>query len=138
MKLNDTDARAVDIVLGGLHDATGGRDGSNQVETPGDGGLFAYSGGSSSPVTPMTANNDLAGRVSHADDLLRLLDYLPADEPPATLLQKTMQRVEAARESRSAASGVTGESLRGLGTPPSGMTDARVAHSPGKDDPTTR
>jgi hypothetical protein len=42
-------------------------------------------------------SDEMANRVTHVDDLLKLLDYLPADEPPATLVQRTMQRIDETR-----------------------------------------
>ena len=68
MKLNDTDARALDMVLSTVDAA----------------------------AAP-TASADFINRVNHVDQLLKLLDYLPVAEPPEGLVAKTLQRVEEAR-----------------------------------------
>ena len=71
-------------------------------------------------ATNSTTNgaNSLAGRMDAADRLLKLLDHLPADEPPATLLAATMRRVEEARaagKGDSSAARVSGQPTTGTG-----------------------
>ena len=97
MKLNEQDARAVDIVLDGQAGATDDR--------PGDGAsAHAASApvGYQQPPTPGSAvtpmNDDLAKRVTKADELLKLLDYLPAEEPSDDLVQRTLERVTRDRQ----------------------------------------
>lgn len=95
MKLNENDARAVDMLLNGLPvgSAAGVADRRDGTSTG-----AAGAAGATSAVNAMS--DDLANRVTKVDDMLRLLDYLPADEPPANLVQKTLRRIE---ESRSVA-----------------------------------
>lgn len=98
MKLNENDARAVDILLDGmpLGPTASAADGSGNPGTS----TGAAGQGFGSPRTASTVSamsDDLAKRVSRADDMLRLLDYLPVDEPSESLVQRTLKRVEEAR-----------------------------------------
>ena len=106
-QLSPEDARAVDLLLD--------RPAPRRAESP------------TSPATnAMTAINNepgLADRVRAADGLLRLLDAMPAGDPPAALVSATMRRVEDARRSGpavgmpAAAAGqpVLGQPAAGLG-----------------------
>lgn len=142
MKLNDKDARAVDLVLdgpSGLASEAGPQKGQPA------GSFFKFSSGvgpaspadgASGAVNGMgaTSNDNLAQRVEQVDSMLKLLDYLPADEPPADLVHRTLRRVE---EVRSAA----GKAKHDLGGayPNAGIGNAHLPHSPQagrEEDPT--
>lgn len=106
MRLNEIDSRTVDMLLNGLHGhpdgsaAAGAADGRGRQGTSTTGNHLAGSSpsgaaGATSAVSAMS--DELAKRVTHVDDMLRLLDYLPAEEPSASLVQRTMLRIEEAR-----------------------------------------
>ena len=71
MKLTEQDAAAVDAALNAADFA----------------GRFV----------PPDGSEGLAGRVAKVDAMLKLLDHLPAGDPPADLVQKTLGRVDQAR-----------------------------------------
>ena len=73
MKLTEQDAAAVDAALNAADFA------GRFVPADADGG------------------SGLAARVAKVDAMLKLLDCLPAAEPPADLVQRTLGRVEQAR-----------------------------------------
>ena len=85
MPLNDKDARAVDWIM-------------SQQSGAGVGGSFAGAG--------MSFDASLGDRVERVQSLLSLLDLLPAEEPPADLVGRTLARLHrsAAAESRPSAS----------------------------------
>ncbi len=90
-RLSRVDANAVDLVL----DGPDGRSvGKQQAGLPG--GSMIMSGFT-------TNGSDAAERVDATERLLKLLDYLPADEPPASLLSRTLGRVDALRKAKPAA-----------------------------------
>ncbi len=91
MKLNENDARAVDMLLDGLPVGSAGTADRRDGTPTGAAGAA----GATSAVNAMS--DDLANRITKVDDMLRLLDYLPADEPPANLVQKTLRRIEESR-----------------------------------------
>jgi hypothetical protein len=100
MKLNENDARAVDILLNGMpqESAVTAADGNGG---PGPSTSGAQGADSHRPAGAMSGVNamseDLANRVANVDQMLRLLDYLPVDEPSEGLVQRTVQRVAEAR-----------------------------------------
>lgn len=134
MNLYDLDARAVDTVLDGRPE--------QRVMQQGDyAGLDSRSFGADgigyAPRPSVSAmNHDLAGRVTHVDAMLKLLDYLPADEPPANLLERTMQHLGSAtrRPARTATSveagTALGTSIPGAIAPSSTGLGQGVHHSP--------
>jgi hypothetical protein len=67
-QLSPEDSRAVDLVL----------DGESMQRGP----MYA------------AVNNGVGERMNAAEDLLQLLDHLPAEDPPADLIRRTMQRIE--------------------------------------------
>ena len=100
MNLNETDARAVDMLLSGIQGfpvepAAMGAAGGTAAGTSTSAADFMQSAGVTGAVSNMS--DELSSRVSHVDDILRLLDYLPADEPPASLLDRTLQRITESR-----------------------------------------
>ena len=131
MNLNETDARAIDMLLGGtegfpVETAAGAAGGLALSSTPlAD---FMQSAGATGVVSDMS--DELSSRISHVDDILRLLDYLPADEPPPTLLDKTLQRISESRPQVVASRSPTQLSIPPLARPPAGF-DQNIAHSPG-------
>lgn len=152
MTLNENDARAVDMLLNGLSEgstagaAEGQADQGTSTGTVAVGHVPAQAAGATSAVSAMS--DDLANRVTQADGMLRLLDYLPADEPSANLVQRTMRRIEEARTRGRAASaaasahvGVSGAGLSAGAAAPSGGGLSQGLHlSPnagGEEDPST-
>lgn len=138
--LSPQDAQAVDLILGGLdqsarNGATGSwgsawggtSPGGNAAGSKMMSGFTAQTSTSGTSTSSGAAN--IAGRVDAADRLLKLLDHLPADEPPASLLAATMRRVE---EARSADGMPTGPATRLPGQPSTGTgrTVARDADAP--------
>jgi hypothetical protein len=82
-----------------------------------------------------TNNDNLAGRVGQVDAMLRLLEYLPVEEPPADLVRRTLLRVE---EMRGTEPQPRPASLGSGGTYP-GIANSHLHHSPDagrEDDPT--
>jgi hypothetical protein len=69
-QLSPEDSRAVDLVL----------DGDSMRNGP----MYA------------AVNNGVGDRMNVAENLLQLLDNLPAEEPPADLIRRTMQRIDEA------------------------------------------
>ena len=80
LNLRDEDRRALDLLLDRSHSAAASRNGDGDV------------GGQSRPVfaQPGVAQE----RLNHAERLLRMLDLLPAVDPPQDLLDRTMRRLE--------------------------------------------
>ena len=114
MKLNENDARAVDMLLNGLSEtsAATAADGQGPAGTSTGAAHTAATPVGDAPTSGMAAtsaasamSDDLANRVTKVDDLLRLLDYLPAGEPPTNLVQRTMRRVKDARGQAQATTG---------------------------------
>ncbi len=148
MKLSNQDARAVDLVLDGSS-ALAPEAGESQGKATGSFFTHSSSGvgpasvaapdGSSGTVNGMgaTNNDNFAGRVEQVDAMLRLLDYLPAEEPPADLVRRTLRRVE---EMRGAEPQPRHASLGSGGAyPGTGITNPHLHHSPDagrEDDPT--
>lgn len=140
MKLNEIDSRAVEMLLNGLQGhpdgsaAAGAADGTGRAGTftgnPPAGSAPSGVAGATSAVSAMS--DDLAKRVTHVDDMLRLLDYLPTEEPPASLVQRTIQRIEEARlQARIPAHGGLG-----AGAPPARPAagyNPGIARSPGDE-----
>lgn len=152
MKLSNQDARAVDLVLDGTStlapeagkskgEAVGEATGSFFTHSSSGVGpaSFAVPDGPSGTVNGMgaTNNDNLAGRVGQVDAMLRLLDFLPAEEPPADLVQRTLRRVEELRGTQRASRHA---SLGSGGTyPGTGIASSQIRHSPDagrEDDPT--
>ena len=79
-KLRDEDRAAVDLML---DRAVAGSPGNGNGHGNGHAG------------TGFTPVNGAAAQVSGVQALLRVLDMMPADEPPADLLARTMRRVDA-------------------------------------------
>jgi hypothetical protein len=101
MKLNENDARAVDILLNGMPQESAVTESADGNGGPGPSTTGVEGAGSRHPAGAMSGVNamseDLANRVANVDQMLRLLDYLPVDEPSEGLVQKTVQRVAEAR-----------------------------------------
>ena len=76
-RLRDSDRRAVDLLLDRSAGAGNGGDGN------GSGGYIAH-------VQPATEPG-----IMGVQQVLSLLDLLPADEPPADLVARTMARIDA-------------------------------------------
>lgn len=148
MKLSKQDARAVDLVLDSSS-ALAPEAGQSKGETTGSffthssSGVgpasFAAPDGASGTVNGMgaTNNDNLADRVGQVDTLLRLLDHLPAEEPPADLVQRTLRRVEEIRgsDTRTRHTGVGSAGAY----PGSGIAASPLRHSPDagrEEDPT--
>lgn len=70
MRLNDKDARAVEWIM-------------SQQQTA-DGGSFASSDAGDPAFTQ---------RANQVQNLLALLDLLPAEQPPANLVRRTLDRI---------------------------------------------
>jgi hypothetical protein len=47
----------------------------------------------STQAAPTAASDGLAARIDHVASFLRVLDLMPAEEPPADLTQRTLQRI---------------------------------------------
>ena len=77
LTLREEDRRAVDLLLDRSAIATGHRDGPSSVYA--------------------TADPSLGERVARAQQLLQLLDSLPAPEPSGDLVARTVRFVENAR-----------------------------------------
>jgi len=71
MPLNDKDARAVDWIM------------SQQ----------SGAGGDSSATAGVGVDPSLGARIEQVESIFRLLDLLPAEQPPADLVRRTMARV---------------------------------------------
>lgn len=80
--LREEDRRAVDLLL--------------------DQGVQAASADGSAPSVYATADPSVGQRVAHAQQLLHLLDLLPAPDPAVDLAARTMRFVEEARMSGAA------------------------------------
>ena len=133
MKLNDNDAHAVDMLLNGLpagSAAAGAADGRAKQGTSTGAAAFAAASASSA-VSAMS--EDMANRVTHMDQMLRLLDYLPVEEPSPELVQRTMRRIQEAHRQAGtpARAGISPAAM----THPSGAAGIQGLHlSPGAGD----
>jgi hypothetical protein len=83
--LSDADGRAVDLLM---NKHTGVPDGNGD----GDG---AADGGSSKPFGA-ALHNPLEQRLQRVERLLKVLDYLPAVDPPNDLVNRTLKRLDGA------------------------------------------
>ena len=90
-RLGRSDQAAVDLILDG-HRVDGASDDIRPAATAG--GSMTMSGLSGLYSNP----GDAAERIEAAERLLKLLDHLPAADPPESLLWRTMRRVEEARQ----------------------------------------
>jgi hypothetical protein len=71
MPLNDKDARAVDWIMSQQSDA----------------------GGDSSATAGVGIDPSLGARVEQVESILKLLDLLPEEPPPADLVRRTLARI---------------------------------------------
>jgi len=84
-RLRDEDRLAVDLLLDRAVTGSGGNGSS-------DGNGNGHSGNGHSGFTPVHGANP--EQSSRAEAVLRVLDMMPADEPPADLVARTLRRVE--------------------------------------------
>lgn len=128
MNLNELDAHAIDVLLSGIHGFPGGSAAARAA-----GGERTNNFSAPPGATAVRAMSDeLASRVTRVDEMLRLLDYLPAEEPPPSLVQKTMQRIDEARVQAR----ITAGTHLGVAAPGGSAGYERgIVRSPGDDDP---
>ena len=93
LRLRDEDRRAVDLLLdraatgAGVSPAGAGNGNGNGN---GNGHGHAHAAGS---FTPPSA--DVQARIPAVQNVLKMLDMLPAEEPPQDLLGRTLRRLDA-------------------------------------------
>jgi hypothetical protein len=89
--LSDADRRAVDLLMnrhtGGIPD--------------GDGNGASTDGGSTAPFSALQATAE--SRLHRVEQWLRVLDNMPADDPPGDLVSRTLRRLDEVIQTRSAA-----------------------------------
>ena len=86
VRLRDEDRRAVDLLLDRAASGTG-------VSPAGAGNGNGNGHHHAGAFTP--ASGDLQARVPAVQNVLQLLDMLPAEEPPQDLLGRTLRRLDA-------------------------------------------